>query len=114
MIRGMKRNSGHKQAQRKFKATSCEMCGGTLTLQRHHMDGNPTNNQATNVMIVCQPCHMKIHCLIGNWGRGNIKPTACKICGEMFKPKRARRSTLCGKPECLKEKGRQSAELRWA
>ncbi len=113
MSYGMKPNSGHKQAQRTYKAELCEMCGGTLTLQRHHKDGNPTNNEKSNVMVVCQPCHVKIHCLIGNWGKGNVKQSACKICGQIFKPKRTRRSKLCGKPECLKENGRQSAGLRW-
>ena len=109
----MKTNSGRKQAQRNIQASKCEICGGTLILQRHHKNGNACDNSPENVEVLCQKCHTQVHVIIGNWGHGTVKPATCKICGELFRPKRTRRSTLCGNPECLKETGRRSAALRW-
>lgn len=106
-------NSGRKAAQRKFKAVKCDVCGGTKILQRHHIDRDPTNNDPKNVQILCQECHKTDHMKDGTWGKGKVEPVVCEICGTVFQPKRNRRAVLCGNPECLKEKGRQSAVLRW-
>ena len=109
----MEKNSGRKQAQRKVKAEACEMCGGGSTLQRHHKNGDATDNRLENISILCQQCHTKVHMMIGSWGQGKVKAATCVVCGEMFKPKRSRRAKLCGNPECAKEHGRRSAGLRW-
>ena len=110
----MKKNSGHKAAQRQIKAKTCEMCGGTKTPQRHHKDGDATNNAKDNLIVLCQKCHTTVHMLNDTWGRGKVKQATCKICGTIFQPKRTRRAKLCGKAECTKENGRRSAALRWA
>jgi hypothetical protein len=106
-------NSGHKAAQRMYKAERCSLCGGTTTLQRHHIDRNPTNNDPSNVQILCQHCHAEEHKVAMDWGRGMVKQRTCAVCGAIFQPTRSRRGKLCGKPECLREMGRRSAELRW-
>jgi 5-methylcytosine-specific restriction endonuclease McrA len=63
------KNSGHKAAQRRFKAEVCLLCGVKKRLQRHHKDLNPTNNSPNNIMILCQTCHTQIHVIDGTWGR---------------------------------------------
>jgi transposase-like protein len=46
-----------------YKENKCEMCGITewngkeITLQTHHIDGNPKNHKLENLMIVCPNCH---------------------------------------------------------
>lgn len=110
----MKKNSGRKQAQRKYLATSCDVCGGKRSLHRHHLNGDACDNRQENIQILCRRCHEHTHKVIGDWGHGMMKPATCKICGATFKPKRARRSTLCGQPQCAAENGRRSAALRWA
>ena len=107
-------NSGHKAAQRKFKAEECETCGGTMTLQRHHIDRDPLNNSLENMKILCQTCHKDEHQKAGDWGKGKVPEVKCEICGKAFQPKRRRRSILCGSAECTKQKGKLSAALRWA
>lgn len=109
----MEKNSGRKQAQRKIKAEVCEMCGGDLILQRHHKNGDATDNTMENIAVLCQKCHTTTHMMIGNWGHGKVRPATCVVCGEMFKPKRSRRAKLCGNQECAREYGRKSAGLRW-
>ena len=98
-------NSGRKHAQRAYPTKECARCGGTETLQRHHRDRDPTNNEPENVEILCAKCHGAEH--------RRLRPVRCSICGEEFQPKRARRATVCG-PECLRELGRQSANKRWS
>ncbi len=110
----MNGNTGRKAAQRLFAATACEACGGARMLQRHHIDRVPTNNAPENIKILCQACHKSEHMMAGDWGAGQVSAAICDICQNIFQPTRTRRSTLCGNPECLREKGRQSAALRWA
>lgn len=107
-------NTGRKQAQRAYKATQCEICGGTMTLQRHHIDHNPTNNEPGNVQILCQTCHKEVHMQTGTWGQNRkLEDKTCPICKTQFRPRKAI-TTLCGNPACRKEMGRLSAALRWA
>ncbi|MGR2681598.1 HNH endonuclease signature motif containing protein [Chromobacterium haemolyticum] len=105
-------NTGRKAAQRIFKATACERCGSTETLQRHHKDRNPANNSPENVEILCLKCHKADHMLDGTWGRGTVEPATCKVCSQEFLPKRTRRSSICG-AACLAEWGRVNAAKRW-
>jgi len=42
----------------------CEKCGNSYThatIQIHHMDGNPWNNNLDNLAVLCNICHEKIH-----------------------------------------------------
>jgi len=100
------------RCQRAFAMVSCDICGGEQNLQRHHLDGDISNNTEANVEIVCQDCHTASHMELGNWGRGQVQEKVCPICGTKFKPKRSR-VKLCGSPECHQANGRRSAELRW-
>jgi hypothetical protein len=60
--------SGHRIARRLYPATVCA-CGATERLQHHHVDGNPANNEAGNVAVVCQQCHTDAHVANRTWGR---------------------------------------------
>ena len=40
---------------------SCERCGSTKRLQRHHKKHNPTNNSPDNIEILCGSCHYYEH-----------------------------------------------------
>ena len=106
-------NAGRKYAQRRLTAEACETCRSTEDLEVHHKDRNPQNNAPENAQTLCSPCHRKLHIAAGDWGKGRVKLATCEICRATFQPKRSRRTTLCGKPECLAEKGRLSAEKRW-
>lgn len=113
-MNGRKRNTGHREAQRKYAAEECPLCGGKRNLQRHHRDMNSMNNEPENISILCQTCHKNAHMKSGTWGRGPVKPRNCVICEKEFQPKRNKRGKLCGNPDCLRELGRRSAALRWA
>jgi hypothetical protein len=96
------KNSGHKAAQRRFKAEVCLLCGVKKRLQRHHKDQNPTNNSPNNIMILCQTCHTQIHMIDGTWGRKRtLKNKECPVCGEDFRPKKTQ-TVFCQKKTCKK------------
>jgi len=40
----------------------CYLCGHEgMTLNIHHLDGNPRNNNLRNIVLLCSPCHRKVH-----------------------------------------------------
>ncbi len=39
----------------------CEICGSEVRLSRHHCDGDTHNNDATNIMFLCDACHHQWH-----------------------------------------------------
>jgi 5-methylcytosine-specific restriction endonuclease McrA len=39
----------------------CQRCGATLLLEVHHLDGNPRNNRAENLRVLCDGCHLEAH-----------------------------------------------------
>ena len=57
-----------------YKQNKCERCGidvwsgEPISLQLHHIDGNPTNNSLENMMILCPNCHSQTD----NFGSKNI------------------------------------------
>ena len=58
-----KKNSGHKRAHRKFDLTNavCRIgVGCSKRLERHHIDGNPLNNEPENIDILCTRHHQEI------------------------------------------------------
>ncbi len=68
----MKDYNGMHRCQRRYPIRSdtvCEWCGSKRLLQRHHIDRNPSNNDKSNVVILCQDCHTKTHVEHGDWGR---------------------------------------------
>jgi hypothetical protein len=54
------RCTGYVRAHRWFKATKCTRCGGKKNIERHHKDGNPLNNEKSNIAILCHVCHMTV------------------------------------------------------
>lgn len=54
---------------RRLRGSACETCGTSNALNVHHIDGNPTNNHASNLMTLCAPCHTRWH-----WRHGKRKP----------------------------------------
>ena len=54
-----KRSRGQAQAQRAYLLTDCERCGKP-GVERHHIDGDTSNNVRSNILIVCRRCHMAV------------------------------------------------------
>ena len=57
------------------KEYKCEKCGSTKNVDVHHIDGDYTNNNSDNLMLLCRSCHNKIH----------RKETKCKYCDKKVK-----------------------------
>lgn len=39
----------------------CVVCSATAPLHVHHINFDPTDNRVSNLVTVCQPCHVKAH-----------------------------------------------------
>ena len=46
---------------RKHRKSSCEACGSTDQLHAHHVDGEPQNNEPSNIQTLCVYCHNFLH-----------------------------------------------------
>lgn len=53
----IKERSGRCRALRMFPPGPCIRCG--LKGERHHIDGNTSNNAASNIEMLCRRCHME-------------------------------------------------------
>ena len=42
-----------------FDLSNCELCGAPGH-DRHHKDGNPVNNDPSNIQSLCRRCHMEL------------------------------------------------------
>ena len=62
---------GRYRARTIKRKTFCERCGAAKSLDVHHRDENPLNNELSNLMVLCRSCHMKMH-------RTKL---VCMICG---------------------------------
>lgn len=40
---------------------NCETCGARPATSRHHIDGNPENNERENLAFLCRSCHQRGH-----------------------------------------------------
>ena len=59
----------------------CQLCGEKEKRREiHHIDGNPFNNDLTNLMRLCYTCHKAQH-PSRNKGPTRIN-TICKVCGK--------------------------------
>jgi len=58
-----------------FEATGyCEMCNSIANLLVHHKDGDNTNNEMSNLVVLCRSCHLKTHDpLFFRWGHPTFK-----------------------------------------
>jgi 5-methylcytosine-specific restriction endonuclease McrA len=58
-----------------YKEMKCEICGITewlnkpISLQLHHKDGNGTNNELSNLQILCPNCHSQTDSYAGKSSR---------------------------------------------
>jgi hypothetical protein len=83
-------NVKRKRARRLYPLGPCERCGKPGR-HRHHIDGNPGNNDPSNIKIVCPRCHMVIDGRLARFIAGAKRATAarqracrlrrCRICG---------------------------------
>ena len=48
---------GNRRAQKLFKLGPCSRCGREPS-ERHHKDKDPTNNDPSNIEILCRKCHI--------------------------------------------------------
>ena len=68
------------------KKHECEKCGITewlterISLELHHVDGNPKNNEIDNLQILCPNCHSQTHNYRGRNKRKKER-TVCIDCG---------------------------------
>jgi NMD protein affecting ribosome stability and mRNA decay len=76
----------------------CERCDNKAT-DRHHIDGNPTNNVRENIMGVCRRCHMDLDGRLTRLGTEiRVRPTPprpCVECGKLYKPTRRGMCNTC-------------------
>ncbi len=59
-----------KRALKMRAGQRCEKCGSFLPYEKlyiHHIDHNEGNNNSTNLMVVCMPCHQGIHRMEGGY-----------------------------------------------
>lgn len=54
---------------RKVRKDECELCGSTINLCVHHIDGNRDNNDINNLLTVCKKCHQQHHVTRDEFGR---------------------------------------------
>lgn len=98
-----------KRAQRalpSLQGMSCENCGATGALERHH----PNYSEPDRVEVLCHPCHVKADQRDGH--RRTKEPKACKVCGTMFVPSHSKKHSTCS-AACLSAIGRINALNRW-
>lgn len=74
------RGNNSSRVLRKFifsiKKACCELCGydkRIYGLDLHHIDGNPNNNIATNIAVLCALCHREVHKGDANYAAENRK-----------------------------------------
>lgn len=74
----------NKLLQEGIKENKCEICGLTewlgrpLTIQLHHIDGDDTNNEISNLQMLCPNCHSQTDNYRGN---ANKEKHLCPDCG---------------------------------
>lgn len=59
--RAVVKRGTHLWRARKFRATACEACGLTRSLQVHHVNGVQSENTQENTQTLCTHCHKFWH-----------------------------------------------------
>jgi hypothetical protein len=68
--------AGRQRAQKWFKSKPCDVCGKEKT-DRHHIDGNPKNNEESNIRFLCRRHHQELDGrmkLLKHFGEKHIQP----------------------------------------
>ena len=76
----------------------CCSCGKEKTLQLHHIDGNPKNNNEKNLITLCKLCHSALNWVLTHptlthlfikYEEGtainNFPPTPCPLCNKEYR-----------------------------
>lgn len=67
------KNNARGRARRLIKTLGpCADCGAGRT-ERHHRDGNPYNNDLSNIQILCRRCHMRADGRLAALGRAQFR-----------------------------------------
>ena len=83
-----------------LKENKCEICGCSewlgkkLVCQLHHIDGDNTNNELSNLQILCPNCHSQTENYCGN-ANINTNKNYCIDCGRILKSKKAKYCPSC-------------------
>lgn len=86
----MGRKSLYKKLIESGREEKCEMCGISnwqnkpITLQIHHKDGNPRNNDFSNLQILCPNCHSQTDNYCSKNRKTKVKHY-CSKCGKEIK-----------------------------
>lgn len=82
--------NGRRTARRLYPIIGdCERGCGDKAVERHHIDGDTTNNVRSNVLFLCRRCHMKEDGRLDTFmetsrsKRGYLPPQPCVNCGAM-------------------------------
>lgn len=60
---------------------TCTNCNGGGLLDLHHMDGNCSNHDPANLLVLCRSCHGRLH---HKQRRDNPATYLCRQCGSEF------------------------------
>ena len=58
---------------KKPNENECKFCGSGDDVFPHHKDGNHSNNDPNNILIVCRSCHLLLHKRIDRQANGGCK-----------------------------------------
>lgn len=83
--------AGNQRARKIFRDQTPVCACGLPAIDRHHRDGNPLNNDSTNVVWRCRRCHMeedgRLDAMRERNTSGRRHPDHfCEGCGAKFKP----------------------------
>lgn len=102
-----------KLLKEKIKENKCECCGISewrgkpITIQLHHIDGDNTNNELSNLMMLCPNCHSQTDNYCGS--ANEKQHYYCKDCGKEITKGATYCQECCGK-HARKVKNRPSKE----
>lgn len=74
-----------------LKENKCEICGCTTWLdkpiicQLHHIDGDESNNELSNLQMLCPNCHSQTDNYCGQANKKEKKKYYCSQCGRQIK-----------------------------
>jgi len=83
---------------------SCQYCGFKCDKWQivHHIDGNPNNNQQSNLMVVCQMCNLIEHAGMGCVLQGIV---------DLYKKAKYGQNEIVAKTRQLRAAGKTDAEI---
>lgn len=91
-------SANRQMAQRLYELGACDECGGVAT-ERHHRDGDTSNNTEANIAILCRRCHMtvdgRLARLIARNQAGAMPARPCRICARLTRSLRHGRCDRC-------------------